>query len=596
MKKTRVNIYNLDCAACAREVEEALNKDNRLKNVIVNFANSTITYESDEEISVSELNKIVKKVEPEAEVSSGDYRETKEFHIGILIIAIVLGFVGLYITISPIINELFIILSYILLLYRTFINAVKMLTRSKTINENALITISCVGAYVIGEKLEGLMVIILYTIGKILEEKAVNKSRKSIKNLIDIKQDYANKKEGRNIIKIDVEEIRQDDILIVKKGEKIPVDGVVLNGLTKLDMSMLTGESELTIIRENDKVLSGCINLGDVIEIKACTTFNDSTSAKILELVENAGDKKANKETMVSRISKIYTPIVFLLAILMAVLGPSILNISYKEGIYRALTFLVISCPCAIAISVPLAFFTGLGVASKKGILIKGSNFLDNLCRINKIIFDKTGTLTKGSFEVLDIEILDENYTKEEIIDILVKGESLSNHPIAKSILKLKEGKFDNEAVAEFKEIEGKGISYMLDGKQIKLGNKNICNCEEDAILHLSIDGKHIASISIDDGIKDNAYRIIEELKQKGIKTCMFTGDKKEIAELIAEKIGIDEVKYQMMPQDKYNEYEKMHKDNDIIAFVGDGINDSPTLRRADIGISMGTLRPRSCN
>lgn len=590
MKKYRVNIFNLDCAACAREVEKNLNKDSRLKNVVVNFANSTITYESDEEININELNKMVKKIEPEARVSNNEIHEEKEFHFEVLLIAIILGLIGLYVKISPVINEILVILSYILLLYRTFINAIKMLIKSKTINENALITVSCIGAYLIGERMEGLMVIILYTIGKILEAKAVYKSRKSIKSLIDIKQDYANKKEGSSVFQIDVEDIKVGDILVVKKGERIPVDGVILTGETELDMSMLTGESDLVSVKQNDKVLSGSINLENVIEIKALAEYKDSTTAKILELVESAGDKKAKKETMVSKISRVYTPIVFLLALLMAVFGPSLLNITIKDGIYRALTFLVISCPCAIAISVPLSYFTGLGVASKNGILIKGSNFLDNLSRINKMVFDKTGTLTKGSFEVLDIEIFEENYTKEEIIDILVKGENLSNHPIAKSILKLQNGDFNNEAVKEFREIEGKGISYIIDGKTVKIGNKDICNCDEDAILHLSIDDKHIASIAIDDGIKENASEVIDYLKKNGIKTYMFTGDKKDIAKEIGKRLKIDEIKYQMMPQDKYNEYEKLHMNKDIVAFIGDGINDSPVLKRADIGISMGSL------
>lgn len=590
MEKYRVNICNLDCAGCAREVQEGLNKDNRLNNVVVNFANSTITYEAEEEININELNKMVKKIEPEAVVSADEIEEQKEFSLIILIIAIVLGFIGLYVEITPLINEIFIISSYILLLYRTFLNAVKMLFRSMTVNENALITVSCIGAYLIGQKAEGLMVIVLYTIGKILEGKAVHKSRKSIKSLINIKQDYANKKEENSIIQIDVEDIKVGDILVVKKGERIPVDGVIIAGETELDMSMLTGESDLVTVKLNDKVLSGSINLGNVIEIKAVAEYKDSTTAKILELVETAADKKAKKETMVSKISRVYTPIVFILAVLMVLLGPSALNITFKESIYRALTFLVISCPCAIAISVPLSYFTGLGAASKNGILIKGSNYLDNLSKINKIIFDKTGTLTKGSFEVLDVEILDENYTKEEIIDILVKGESLSNHPIAKSILKLQKGELDNEAVKDFREIEGKGISYIIDDKNIKIGNKDICNCEEEAVLHLSINDKHVASISIDDGIKENASEVIDYLKKNKIRTYMFTGDKKDIAEEIGKRIKIDEIKYEMMPQDKYSEFEKIHGKNDLVSFVGDGINDSPVLKRADIGISMGSL------
>ena len=590
MGKYRVNINNLDCANCAKEVEKNLNKDNRLQNVIVNFAKSTITYEAAEELNITELNKMVKLVEPEASVSKDEIKKPKEFHVWLLAVSTLIGILGVYVKINPIINNILIIVAYILLLYRIFLNACKMLVRSRTVNENALITISCVGAYIIGEPAEGLMVIILYTIGKILEEKAINNSRKSIKSLIDIKQDYANKKVKNGLEKINVEDIKIGDILIIKQGEKIPVDGKVIKGKTILDVSALTGESEAKEIAENDEVLSGSINLGDIIEIEVIKLFQDSTVAKILDLLDEATDKKAKRETYISKITRIYTPVVLLLAIAIAILGPMIMNITKTEGIYRGLTFLVISCPCAIAISVPLSYFTAIGVASRKGILIKGSNYLDALKDVNKIVFDKTGTLTEGSFEVANIDIFDDSYTKEEVIDILVKGEALSNHPIAKSILKLTGDEISSNDVENFKEVSGKGISYTLYGKEIKIGNKNICDCDKDAVLHLSIDNKHIASITINDGIKNNAYNAIKDLKSAGIETYMFTGDKKEVAENIGKKLGIDNIVFEMLPTDKYKNYEKIANENDVIAFVGDGINDAPTLKRAEVGIAMGGL------
>lgn len=590
MGKYRVNINNLDCANCAKEVEKNLNKDNRLQNVIVNFAKSTITYEAAEELNITELNKMVKLVEPEASVSKDEIKKPKEFHVWLLAVSTLIGILGVYVKINPIINNILIIVAYILLLYRIFLNACKMLVRSRTVNENALITISCVGAYIIGEPAEGLMVIILYTIGKILEEKAINNSRKSIKSLIDIKQDYANKKVKNGLEKINVEDIKIGDILIIKQGEKIPVDGKVIKGKTILDVSALTGESEAKEIAENDEVLSGSINLGDIIEIEVIKLFQDSTVAKILDLLDEATDKKAKRETYISKITRIYTPVVLLLAIAIAILGPMIMNITKTEGIYRGLTFLVISCPCAIAISVPLSYFTAIGVASRKGILIKGSNYLDALKDVNKIVFDKTGTLTEGSFEVANIDIFDDSYTKEEVIDILVKGEALSNHPIAKSILKLTGDEISSNDVENFKEVSGKGISYTLYGKKIKIGNKNICDCDKDAVLHLSIDNKHIASITINDGIKNNAYNAIKDLKSAGIETYMFTGDKKEVAENIGKKLGIDNIVSEMLPTDKYKNYEKIANENDVIAFVGDGINDAPTLKRAEVGIAMGGL------
>lgn len=588
MKKYKYNINNLDCANCARKIEEILNKNKELKNAIVNFNTSKISYEAEREFSIKELNDIIKTVEPDAYVTKEENKTKKEFHLSILIIALAIGLLGYFMRLNNTAKMILYIVAYTLLLYRTGINAVKLLFKNKTINENMLITISCIGALAIGEVVEGMLVIALYTIGKILEEKAVNNSRKSIKDLIDIKQPYANLKQTDEIKKVDVEEIKINDILVVKKGEKIPVDGIVITGETMLDTSALTGESELMQIKEGDQVLSGSMNMGEIIEIKATQIAENSTVSKILELLEDATDKKTKTETIVSKISKIYTPIVIILALLIVICLPIIFNIPMLEAIHRGLTFLVISCPCAIAISVPLSYFTGIGVASKKGILIKGSNYLDALDNTKNIVFDKTGTLTNGAFTVTNIEIFDKDYTENQVIDILIKGESFSNHPIAKSIMNLKNEKVNNDDVKKYQEIEGKGITFELNDKKISIGNKLICNCEEDAILHLNIDGKHIASVFINDGIKNDAKETIEELKKQKIKTFMFTGDKKETALNIGKKLNIDEIKYEMLPIDKFEEFEKVSSKNELTIFVGDGINDAPVLKRADIGISMG--------
>lgn len=588
MKKYKYNINNLDCANCARKIEEILNKNKELKNAIVNFNTSKISYEAEREFSIKELNDIIKTVEPDAYVTKEENKTKKEFHLSILIIALAIGLLGYFMRLNNTAKMILYIVAYTLLLYRTGINAVKLLFKNKTINENMLITISCIGALAIGEVVEGMLVIALYTIGKILEEKAVNNSRKSIKDLIDIKQPYANLKQTDEIKKADVEEIKINDILVVKKGEKIPVDGIVITGETMLDTSALTGESELMQIKEGDQVLSGSMNMGEIIEIKATQIAENSTVSKILELLEDATDKKTKTETIVSKISKIYTPIVIILALLIVICLPIIFNIPMLEAIHRGLTFLVISCPCAIAISVPLSYFTGIGVASKKGILIKGSNYLDALDNTKNIVFDKTGTLTNGAFTVTNIEIFDKDYTENQVIDILIKGESFSNHPIAKSIMNLKNEKVNNDDVKKYQEIEGKGITFELNDKKISIGNKLICNCEEDAILHLNIDGKHIASVFINDGIKNDAKETIEELKKQKIKTFMFTGDKKETALNIGKKLNIDEIKYEMLPTDKFEEFEKVSSKNELTIFVGDGINDAPVLKRADIGISMG--------
>ena len=591
MRKYQYHINNLDCADCAREVEEALNKNDNFNHAIVNFNTCKISYESEKNYSIEELNEFIQKVEPEAYITEAKEDNKKEFHLSSLIIGLSIGLIGYFIPLPKIIKWIFYLVSYTILLYRTSINALKLLRKGNGINENALMTISCIGALCIGEVLEGMMVISLYTIGKILEEKAINNSRNSIKNLLNIKEDYVNRKDKEEIEKIPVEEVKINDILMVKKGEKIPVDGIVIKGESKLDTSALTGESEEVSIKEGTEILSGSINLGDIIEMKATSLFSDSTVSKILNLLESATDKKTKTETLVSKISKIYTPFVIITAILVMVLLPLIFQISIKEGIYRGLTFLVISCPCAIAISVPLSYFTGIGVASKKGILIKGSNYLDNLSNVSHIIFDKTGTLTNGSFKVSSIEIMDKfknKYSYDEVVDILRKGESFSNHPIAKSILSLKKEKVDNKDVLDFKENAGKGIEFTLDNKKIFIGNQKLCNCKEEAMLHLNIDGEHVASVTIDDGIKEKAEEVIKKLKSYGIKTYMFTGDKKEVSEEIGKKLAIDEIYTEMLPTDKFEHFEQVSQEGKITIFVGDGINDAPVLKRADIGISMG--------
>ena len=592
MKKYKYNINNLDCANCAREIEEMLNNNTNFNNAVVNFSTCKISYESDKDYTLEELNTLIKTVEPDAYLTlNGEINDDgniKEYHLSILIIALVIGLLGYFLPLPKIVKIILYLISYSLLLYKTSINAIKLLKKGSGINENALITISCIGALLIGEVLEGMMVITLYTIGKILEEKAINNFRKSIKDLLDIKEPFAYLVNGNKTIKIPVEEVKINDILVVKKGEKIPVDGVIIKGSSSLDTSALTGESELVSVNVSDEVLSGSINMGDVLEIKATNTFSNSTVAKILDLLESATDKKTKTENMVTKFSKVYTPIIIGLAILINIILPLIFKVPFKTSLYRALTFLVISCPCAIAISVPLSYFTGIGTASKKGILVKGSNYLDNLSNTTSIIFDKTGTLTNGTFNVEKIEVLDDKYSKEEIIDILIKGESLSNHPIAKSILKLKKGKIDNSDVLDYKEIEGNGISFKLNKNNVLIGNSKLCGCDIDTDLHLSINGKHVASVVINDGIKENAKETISKLKNSNIKTYMFTGDKKAVALNIGKKLGLDEINYEMLPQDKFKAFEKVSNNSKVTIFVGDGINDAPVLRRADIGISMG--------
>lgn len=595
LKKYKYRLNNLDCANCANKIEERLKKENNLSDVVVNFSSLTLSFMSNDDIKIEDISNIVTKIEPEVVVTKIDEeaKETKKnYNLIRLIFGIIIALLGLYVNFNnEIINKILIIASYVILLYRTFKVAVKMLIKSHTINENALITISVIGAYFVDKQMEGLMVIILYEIGKILEEKAVNNSRNSIKDLMNIKQDFANKVVGDKTKVINVEDVKINDILIIKKGEKIPVDGIVIEGETKLNLFSLTGESDLVNKKENDEVLSGSINEEKVIKIKATKLFNDSTVSKILSLIEDATDKKSKTETFVAKMAKYYTPIVLIISVITFICFILFSDLTTYESIYRALVFLVISCPCAIAISVPLSYFTGIGVSSKNGILVKGSNYLDLLSRVNKIVFDKTGTLTSGAFKVTSFNLLDSSYSEDYILKLYALGENLSNHPIAKSIMNYVNIDV-NEKVKNHKEIEGLGVSYTYDDKKIKIGNNKMFDIKDDGSLniYLSIDDKIASSLTINDGIKEGVENTLNELSKKGIETYMFTGDSKENALSISEKLNIDKVYYELLPTEKYEKLEELLNDKDVVAFIGDGINDAPSLKRADIGISMGSI------
>lgn len=595
LKKYKYRLNNLDCANCANKIEERLKKESNLSDVVVNFSSLTLSFMSNDDIKIEDISNIVTKIEPEVVVTKIDEeaKETKKnYNLIRLIIGIIIALLGLYVNFNnEIINKILIIASYVILLYRTFKVAFKMLIKSHTINENALITISAIGAYFVDKQMEGLMVITLYEIGKILEEKAVNNSRNSIKDLMNIKQDFANKVVGDKTKVINVEDVKINDILIIKKGEKIPVDGIVIEGETKLNLFSLTGESDLVNKKENDEVLSGSINEEKVIKIKATKLFNDSTVSKILSLIEDATDKKSKTETFVAKMAKYYTPIVLIISVITFICFILFTDLTTYESIYRALVFLVISCPCAIAISVPLSYFTGIGVSSKNGILVKGSNYLDLLSRVNKIVFDKTGTLTSGAFKVTSFNLLDSSYSEDYILKLYALGENLSNHPIAKSIMSYVNIDV-NEKVKNHKEIEGLGVSYTYDDKKIKIGNNKMFDIKDYGSLniYLSIDNKIVSSLTINDGIKEGVENTLKELSKKGIETYMFTGDSKENALSISEKLNIDKVYYELLPTEKYEKLEELLNDKDIVAFIGDGINDAPSLKRADIGISMGSI------
>ena len=493
------------------------------------------------------------------------------------------------------------IVAYLIVGYKVISKAIRNIFSGQVFDENFLMSIATIGAFATGEYLEAVLVMLLYQIGELFQSYAVGKSRKSITDLMDIRPDYANVEKNGILEKVDPEEVSIGDQIIVKPGEKIPLDGIVEKGESMLDTSALTGESVPRKAMKGDTVLSGCINKNGILTVKVTKEFGESTASKILDLVENASNKKAKAENFITKFAKYYTPIVVILALCLAFLPPLFIkDLTILECVKRAMTFLVISCPCALVISVPLGFFGGIGGASRQGILIKGSNYLETLANTKTIVFDKTGTLTEGKFQVVEINATD----KEKVMEIASLAESYSSHPIAIAIREKGPKKLDQKRIKDLKELAGKGISAKIDKKQIYVGNDKLLkenNIEYPrtdkvgTIIYVAEEKECLGYIVISDKIKENANSTIQELKEKNhIKnTVMLTGDKKEIADDIAKEIKIDTVYSELLPQDKVDKLEmilKDQEDNDKVAFVGDGINDAPVLTRADIGIAMGAL------
>ena len=591
--KYKYNIKDLDCANCAKKIEETLNKDKNIKSASINFAKQTVIVETNISDPFNYVKDIVEKIEPDAILSKEEIKETKNKDIYRILLGAFLGILGIIIKTPKYLSMILILLDYIILLYRTLTTAIKQL-KNKTINENFLVTISTIGAYLLGETHEGLMVIFLYEIGKMLESKAVNKSRNSVAELMNIKEETSNLKDNNKIKVVPTTEIKVGDIIVVKEGERVPLDGIVVKGETMLDTSALTGESLPVSVSTGDNVLSGSINKGGVLEIKVSSLYKDSTVNKILELVENATERKTKVETIVSKYSSKYTVGVIIIAILTALFLPLFTNMTYTDSIYKGLTILVISCPCAIAISIPLSYFSGIGAASKEGILIKGSNYLDSIKDIKEIVFDKTGTITTGEFYISKINIHDKKYTEDQIMEIFAGGESLSNHPIAKSVLKNYTKEINHEDIKDYKEVSGKGIEFTYKKDKVRIGNAKFCkNKEENSNIYLMINNSIVADLEIKDEIKKDVVNTIQKLKNMNINIHMFTGDTKEKATEIAQQVGIDNINYSMLPSDKYTYLEEIIKkktEKSIVSFVGDGINDAPVLKLSDLGISMGSL------
>ena len=514
----------------------------------------------------------------------------------LFIVAIVIPFKNIWVK-----RSIFII-SYIIVGFGILKKAFRNISRGKVFDENFLMAVATIGAFSIGEFPEAVAVMLFYQVGELFQSYAVDKSRKSISSLMDIRPDYANLlKEGKEE-KVDPDEIKIGDIIIVKPGEKIPLDGLIIEGNSMIDTKALTGESVPKKVSVNDEVLSGCINKDGILKIKVTKEYDESTVSKILDLVENASSKKSKSENFITKFAEVYTPTVVIIALILAVIPPLIIrNTSWIEWIYRALSFLVVSCPCALVISIPLSFFGGIGGASKQGILIKGSNYLEALSKTEAVVFDKTGTLTEGVFEVQKIMVSD--IAEEELIEIAAYAECYSNHPIANSI-KLAYGKeIDNKKIIDIKELSGRGILANIEGKKVLIGNEKLMqenninyNKIEDVgtMLYIAINNNFAGSILISDKIKKDSNKAIRDLKSHGIKkTIMLSGDKKEVAEYISKELEIDSVYSELLPVDKVTKLEEFLKNkspNGKIAFAGDGINDAPVLALADIGIAMGAL------
>lgn len=490
---------------------------------------------------------------------------------------------------------------YLVIGYDIIYKAARNISNGQVFDENFLMMIATFGAFAVGEYSEAVAVMLFYQVGELFQNYAVGKSRQSIADMMDICPEYANIEEDGQLVQVDPDDVEVDTIIVVKPGERIPLDGIVVEGSSLIDTAALTGESVPRKAEAGDEIISGCVNGSGTLKVRVTKEFDDSTVAKILELVENASSKKAKVENFITRFARYYTPVVTVAALLLAVVPPLILGGGWGEWIRRACIFLVISCPCALVISVPLGFFGGIGAASKLGVLVKGSNYLEAVAEMTTIVFDKTGTLTKGEFKVT--EILPENMSEEQLLEMAALGEGYSNHPIAGSIKEAYGKTLDMNRVTESEEIAGHGIQVKIDGKEVLLGNeklmteKNIdyISCKASGtVVYAAQEGRFAGAVVISDTVKEGAKEAIRSMKQVGVKKCvMLTGDRKEAAEAVARELGIDEVHAELLPGDKVERVEsllKRQQKGEKLAFAGDGINDAPVLTRADIGIAMGSM------
>ncbi|MFA7136108.1 MAG: heavy metal translocating P-type ATPase [Bacteroidales bacterium] len=626
MKKILI-LEGLDCANCAAKIEAQTKKLGGVNNAIVDFVSKKLTLEFSVENEfiriLEEITSIVNKIEPDVKIvfeenkskkktnendSDDDDKDDKEGEnrkkeIIKLIIGGAIFAIGIIFNFLNWIELTIFIISYFILGGTVVLRAIKSIARGQVFTEHFLMSVATIGAFFVGEYPEGVAVMLFYLVGELFQDLAVDKSRKSISSLMDIRPDYANLKVGEELKKVSPEEVNVGDIIVVKPGEKIPLDGKVIEGTSMVDTSALTGESVPRELETGHDALSGFINKNGVLTIEVTRNYNNSTVSKILDLVQNASSKKASTEKFITKFAKYYTPVVVFGALMLAIIPPLLIEgATFSEWIYRALVFLVVSCPCALVISIPLGFFGGIGGASRRGILIKGSNYLEALNNVEIIVFDKTGTLTKGVFKVTETNSQN-GFTNEELLEYAAYAESYSNHPIAVSILSAYNAETDKSRIENYQEIAGHGIKVNVDGKEVLAGNIKLMISENinynDAetigtVVHIAINGKYAGNIVISDEVKEDSANAIKAIKALGIrKTVMLTGDLKVVADKIGKQLGLDEVYSELLPADKVNKIEfledkKSH--NGKVIFVGDGINDAPVLARADIGIAMGDI------